>query len=76
MSEHRAKLDKDGILHLQRRGSEEMKKVYCPYNPYSMGCGIWCALFDYYRHNDHTIVSLCTKKYVLDGIFYDERIKK
>lgn len=75
MSEHRAKMDKDGILHLQRRESEDMKKVYCPYNPYGLGCGTWCALFDYYSNNGTTI-SLCQKKYILTGVFYDERIKR
>ena len=65
-----AEIDNNGILHL-RREYGKMVKVYCPLNPFGLGCGTWCALFDYYNDPANGyIIRLChDRKYVIRGSF-------
>jgi hypothetical protein len=66
----KVRVDKEGILHLQR--TDKLRKVYCPHD--GNFCSDACALFDVYFKYPNVIISLCTKEYVIENEeFTDER---
>jgi hypothetical protein len=66
----KVRVDKEGILHLQR--TDKLRKVYCPHD--GNFCSDACALFDVDFKYPNVIISLCTKEYVIENEeFTDER---
>ena len=72
------KIDKDGLLHIQRIGKDEMQK--CPYHcdneGYKSACGDWCPLFGEIIYQGLDIpmdrLQICNGRY-LTGTIIDER---
>lgn len=79
----KAKLDKEGFLHVERGG--EYKLMGCPlttmplsYNAGSRSCGDWCPLFEEPHHTQeedcaYTVIHLCHYKHLCFDTFTDER---
>lgn len=70
----KGKIDKDGVLHIERAGV--MRQQWCPQS--GGHCGDWCPHFGepkYDRGREATVIDICSGKRLVFDEFTDERVQ-